>query len=528
MLTRKETRKVLVEWKGFLKEAKQTGNQVVVRLFDFDGTLSAHPDPDINRIISNPFMASMLNEKVLVKYVKECKLPAQLQSVLSEKQTDNVKNYVISKVTSVGFPYNRAQVIQKIQEAADDNFKALRKIVESFDLGDALVEGNAKKLSKVLNFPNVDTDPDSTKITNDHLVRVQELKIDEFLMKNKANVEKVYVKTNIAETSIDEKSGKVERIPGTSGKAEVTQRIVKRTMSEYPGKKFTFEVYDNSSVGIAEVTEGILVADDYVPNTTYMNNREKNLYEELFGQLQRSPNVNLKKFFASQGEAGIELDDVSDHYFTKSKSKEGSPEARFKRIKNLFLDLSNFYAMAGRATGRKNEANVTAMRKYFQDHGFDLLTEVLDNVYSHTRAAEDIVGSYDHVKLNKLVDQLYSWSMDNASFKKAIVDNGGSFVAPEEVGDDDKVSPVAKAKAKARAATNTTAQQMPDPTQGQQQQVPPEGEPTAPEEDTYTDDEMYADMADAERQDKEAKAARKAKTQLKESLNKLRLILKKR
>ena len=299
LLNRKQTRSILTEWKSFLSEANKKAVQsgVIIRLFDFDGTLSSHPNPVINRIISNPFMASMLNEKILTKYIRECRVPSDLQKILTAKASDNVKNYIISKVTSVGFPYNRAQVIAKTQEAVDDNFKALKQIVEENGLGEALAEGNAKKLSKVLNFPNVDIDPDSAKINNDHLLKAQELKIDEFLMKNKANIEKVYVKTNIAETSIDEKSGKVERIPGTSGKAEITQRLVKRILAENPGKKFTFEVYDNSTVGIAEVTEGVIVADDYVPNTTYINKREKDLFEDMFGQLQRSPNINFKKFF---------------------------------------------------------------------------------------------------------------------------------------------------------------------------------------------------------------------------------------
>ena len=39
MLTRKETRKILVEWQNFLKEAKEeTVSGPVIRIFDFDGT----------------------------------------------------------------------------------------------------------------------------------------------------------------------------------------------------------------------------------------------------------------------------------------------------------------------------------------------------------------------------------------------------------------------------------------------------------------------------------------------------------
>jgi hypothetical protein len=109
------------------------------------------------------------------------------------------------------------------------------------------------------------------------------------------------------------------------------------------------------------------------------------------------------------------------------------------------------------------------------------------------------------------VDQIFSWAMDNENFKHAVKSHGGSFVEIDEPvgGDEEPVSPVAKAKTASRAKGKTTAQQMPDPTQAQQ---PVEKPATGAVADQSGDEEDYADD--------------NFDDNLMESLNKLRLVIK--
>ena len=67
MITRKETRKILVEWQSFLKEAKEDSSGPVIRIFDFDGTLTVYTDPQVALLMKNPYMASFISSDKLSK-----------------------------------------------------------------------------------------------------------------------------------------------------------------------------------------------------------------------------------------------------------------------------------------------------------------------------------------------------------------------------------------------------------------------------------------------------------------------------
>ena len=92
MMNRKQIKSVLREWQSYLTEAKKSESDIIIRLFDFDGTIFKHPDPLVDRVIANPYMAAHLSEDVLKKLVKQSKVPADIQPQLKDKsKKTNVK-----------------------------------------------------------------------------------------------------------------------------------------------------------------------------------------------------------------------------------------------------------------------------------------------------------------------------------------------------------------------------------------------------------------------------------------------------
>lgn len=503
MLNRKETRKVLVEWKGFLSEAKkEISNNITVRLFDFDGTLFSHPDSDVNKILSNPFMAATLNEKVLEKLMEECEVTPSLKSLVSGKKSPNVKNYIISKVSSTGFGPSRAEIINGLQNQSDANYVSLKNVISRFDKNiDAdLQSNNTKKLSKVLNLGNLETDPDSHKIHTEHVVNAQKDKIEKFLDTFKDNIEEVFVVTNLAVSFEDEKTGKIIRVPGTANKGQKAQELVKMLMDQNPGKHFKFEIYDNNTVNIANVTDGILLADNHIPNLKYNSVKEKQLIYGLYEKMQRSPNVEIQKTLATRGDGGIETQDVTNRYFTKSKSNPPNTQRRFETIKNDIVDLTNYYAMRGKATGRPHLEDRKKMVDYLTTHNFPLIAEIVDNPKGATELSTKYTDSDEN--LSKFLDQVCDWLFNIQNFKDSM---NFTFDSSEPV-EQDTESPLAKSRSKKLTKSMSL------------------NEPTTPEEPIQSVEEPVNPTEVPSSEVEEPQEF----TKLTESLNKLRLVLKKR
>ena len=517
LLNRKQVRKVLVEWKDFLTEAKEESSTgPTIRIFDFDGTLILYEDAEVNLIMKNPYMASFINPAVMQKLNKQyATLPKNVKDILKDTGP-TTKNYIISKVSSAGFPKVKSEKLiaglQNIEAKGDKNFQALADVVIKPAvpnwkelLSSGKTEELIDKAKSVLNL-EIEGMADSGQVNS---VMTQEEKIDQVLMRYKIDDKfaRVYTKDNIAKTEevpLDGGGIRNAQIKGSSGKASPAGTIAQNAFAEFPDSIITFEIYDNSTSNVAEIEGAILKASSGEQEDVEAKS-EEGLLRSLGDELGRKENVVIKKFQAVAAEDGFELRDLSGTHISKSKGRgvegvqESGPRLKFQKLKNKFFNLMNFLKKGGSA-GRPSKVTMDALEKTVKEKTGDLVQELFTNTVSAiaTTGLEEKYSSKS--ELDNLIGQLYDFTRNYNDFKSAFENSKGA-------------APVKAPKAaKAPKAISATEPQLPD-----------EEPDAAAVADSYSDDEMYADMADAEKQ---AADARKAKKGLSESLNRLRLVLK--
>lgn len=524
LMNRKDVRKVLVGWKGFLTEAKQDASAgPIIRIFDFDGTMVLYEDPQVNLIMKNPYMASFISPAVMEKLNKQyATLPKNIKDILKDTGP-TTKNYIISKVSSSGFPKVKAEKLiaglQNIEAKGDKNFQALAdivikpavpnwKVLLSSGKTDELLE----KAKSVLNL-EIEGMADSGHVSS---VMTQEEKIDQVLMRYKIDdrFARVYTKDNIAKTQempMDGGGIRNAQIKGSSGKSSPANTIAQNAFAEFPDSVITFEIYDNSTSNVAEIEGAILKASSGEQEEVEAKS-EEGMLRSLSDELGRKENVVIKKFQAVAAEGGFELRDLSSTHISKSKGskvedvQESGPRLKFQKLKNKFFNLMNFLKKGGSA-GRPSSATIAALESAIAQNTGDLVQELFANTVSAiaTTGLEEKYSS--KTELDNLIEQLYDFVKSYESFKSAFESAKAGAAKP------------AKAPKTIKPASSTTTI---EPEQ-------PEEEPDAAEmADSYSDEEMYADMADVEKQDAAARAVRKAKKGLAESLNRLRLVIKSR
>ena len=522
LMNRKQVRKVLVGWKDFLTEAKEEGGSSgpTIRIFDFDGTLIVYEDPQVNLIMKNPYMASFINPAVMEKLNKQyATLPKNIKDILKDTGP-TTKNYIISKVSSAGFPKVKSEKLiaglQNIEAKGDKNFEALADVVIKPAVPNwkaLLASGKTdellEKAKSVLNVEDTGM-VDSGQVNS---VMTQEEKIDQVLMRYKISDKfaRVYTKDNIAKTEevpMDGGGIRNAQIKGSSGKASPAGTIAQNAFAEFPDSIITFEIYDNSTSNVAEIEGAILKASSGEQEEVEAKS-EEGMLRSLSDELGRKENVVIKKFQAVASEGGFELRDLSDTHISKSKTRnasevqESGPRLKFQKIKNKFFNLMNFLKKGGSA-GRPSKTTMSALEKAVAEKTGDLVQELFANTVSAiaTTGLEEKYSS--KTELDSLIEQIYEFVKNYKDFKDTF--ESAKAGAPEKPVKVPKASKITPAVA--------------------QQELPQEEPDAAEMADTYSDDEMYADMADVEKQDAAARAARKAKKGLSESLNRLRLVIK--
>lgn len=549
MLTRKETRKVLVEWKNFLKEASEAEpSGPIIRIFDFDGTLILYDDPQVNLIMKNPYMASFISPVMMAKLNKQyATLPKNIKDILKDTGP-RTKNYIISKVSSAGFPKVKAEKLiaglQNIEAKGDKNFEALANVVIKDVVPNwkaLLSSGNTeellKKAASVLNL-EVDGMADSSHVSS---VMTQEEKIDQVLSRFKIDDKfaRVYTKDNIAKTEevpMDGGGIRNAQVKGSSGKSSPVNTIAQNAFAEYPDSVITFEIYDNSTSNVAEI-EGAILKASSGEQEEVEEKSEDGMLRALSNELARKENVLIKKFQAVATEGGFELRDLAGTHISKSKAQDVStvqqsgPKLKFQKIKNKFFKLMNFLKVGG-AAGRPNRVVISALETAIRQKTGDLVQELFANTVSAT-ATTGLEDQYSSkTELDNLVEQLQEFVKGYADFKATFEKaKSGSTETPDKPIKAPKSAvsqPTQEPVSKEKEIANLRA--MGDFDAADELEAD-DGFDAAAAADFYSDAEMYADMAAADEQDAEykakaARAARKAKKGLTESLNKLRLVLK--
>jgi len=486
MMNRKQIKSVLREWQTFLHEQNEKASAgPVVRIFDFDGTLIVYEDPEVNLIMKNPYMASFINTAVMEKLNKKyATLPKNMKDILKDTGP-RVKNYIISKVSSAGFPKVKVEKLiaglQNIEAKGDKNFEALAKVVIEPAVPNwkaLLASGKTDELiSKAASVLNVESSdmPDSGRLSAQTSVMTQEEKIDQVLNRFKIDDKfaRVYTKDNIAQTQevpIDGGGTRVQQIAGTSGKFSPASTIAKNAFAEFPDSIVTFEIYDNSTSNVAEIESAILKASSGDQEEVEAKS-EEGMLRSLADELGRRENVSIKKFQAVATESGFELRDLAGTHISKTKNRgvegvqESGPRLKFQKIKNKFFNLMNFLKKGGSA-GRPSKVTMEALEKAVNENTGYIVQELFANTVSAiaTTGLEEKYSS--KTALDELVEQVYEFVTNYKTFKEAFEANKSGVptkpakapkaaatkkpVAPQDTGDEEPFDQAAAADADAQ------------------------------------------------------------------------------
>ena len=374
LMNRKDVRKVLVEWKGFLSEAKeQESSGPIIRIFDFDKTLVFYNNPDVQRVLGNPFIASFLTAQSIQKLSEDyAKTPEALEEIFKDVGPSK-KNYIASKVGSSDFPKPTAdKFISALQKFdSDANYKSLINVClilkpslqdwkRKLDKDDKA--GLIADFNGVIDF-GVEGIEGSNRLSADKSVRTQEEKIDQFLMGKgfEKFFTRPYVKANLAKTkemTDDTGTTRNERIAGTSGKGPTAYTIAKNAFAEFPNSVINFEIYDNQPSNIAEMEDGILKAsagESYEDAQEEETKSEEQILAALKKILAQADNASVKKFQLVEGDKGYQVLDVTSAHMTKSKSGKGPKTEggqyllKYQKIQKKFFTLIKLLKSGGRA-----------------------------------------------------------------------------------------------------------------------------------------------------------------------------------
>lgn len=525
LLNRKQVRKVLVRWKDFLTEAKEEPvSGPVIRIFDFDGTLTLYQDPQIAVIMKNPYMASFISPSFMQKLNDEhAVLPENIKEILSNTGP-RTKNYIISKVSSAGFPKIKAEKLaaglQNIEAKGDKNFEALANVVIKPKVSNWKALLAAGKVDEVIQRAkeNLNIDDgglaDSSHVSS---VMTQEEKIDQVLMSNKIDDKfaRVYTKDNIAKTQevpMDGGGVRNAQIKGSSGKFSPAHTIAQNAFAEFPDSIITFEIYDNSTSNVAEIESAVLKASSGEQEEVEAKS-EDGLLRSLGDELGRRENVVIKKFQAVATEGGFELRDLAGTHISKSKGskaedvQESGPKLKFQKLKNKFFNLMNFLKKGGSA-GRPSTATMNALESAVASKTGPLVQELFANTISAiaTTGLEEKYSS--KTALDELIGELYDFVSNYSVFKSAF-DEAKS------------ATPAKAAKATPKIPKAATPVAQPEPQQMQDQDYIRRLKRNIERADSAGDLEAADDL----RAELDSYLEKETPS-LKESLNRLRLVIK--
>ena len=273
-----------------------------------------------------------------------------------------------------------------------------------------------------------------------------------------------------------------------------------------------FEIYDNSTSNVAEIEGAILKASSGEQEDVEAKS-EEGLLRSLGDELGRKENVVIKKFQAVATEDGFELRDLSGTHISKSKGRgvegvqESGPRLKFQKLKNKFFNLMNFLKKGGSA-GRPSTATMNALESAVASKTGPLVQELFANTISAiaTTGLEEKYSS--KTALDELIGELYDFVSNYSDFKSAF-DEAKS------------ATPAKAAKATPKIPKAATPVAQPEPQQMQDQDYIRRLKRNIERADSAGD----LDAADDLRAELDSYLEKETPS-LKESLNRLRLVLK--
>jgi hypothetical protein len=223
----------------------------------------------------------------------------------------------------------------------------------------------------------------------------------------------ILIGTNVAKTDSEGKA-----IKGTSGKVIPAEEVYKSLKN----KNAKIELYDNSSVSLAQVRKGLLAAkagEEEAPEAEEIETDEKMSVQDaiskvkaLYKSLQAEKSLGLKSFMV--GADGSVSPYTKPYSLSKKGVGEKSAERTYQSLKNLLMSLvySNGVIVPNVGTPPKGPttARAKAVHRFLIDSGMSVSADTLKR-YAGKRASLDDVADAGAITIsaetnNKFVEEL--------------------------------------------------------------------------------------------------------------------------
>ena len=466
----KESKVLLEGWRKFLvkeaEEAKPEGGNVV-RIFDFDGTLRLAPkdfpllDNPFYMTNITPYAKSLITKNEIIQ--QGMKINKELKGLL--RPTD----YIISSVGSSGLPKGKKyffQLLIKGDTLLEEFFKKYLQI-------DPSTIKEPKDLEKYFLLAPTEQQ-EEMPVTMERSEEIQKKQIKDFLKKQYGVTlpeDHILVGTNVAKTDSEGKP-----IKGTSGKVIPAEEVYK----SIEDKNSKFELYDNSSVSLAQVRKGLLSAklgEEETPDAEEVQTDEKmsvadaiSKIKSLTKSLQAEKSLGLKSFMVASD--GSVAPYTKPYSLSKGGPGEKSAERTYQTLKNLLMSIaySNGVIVPNVGTPPKEPttARAKAVHEFLKSKGMSVSADTLKR-FAGKRASLDEVPDVGTLTMSAETNNKFIEELGNIVQSRA-----------ELISVANKAAPVSQ---KQSAAVDPS---KPKPT-GQPEDEP-ELEPPGPEEEEYDPD----------------------------------------
>jgi hypothetical protein len=408
----KESKVLLEGWRKFLvKEAEEPkpegGN--VVRIFDFDGTLRLAPKEF--PLLDNPFFMTNITPYAKSLITKNETIQQSLRKNEELKDLIRPTDYVISSVASSGLPKGK----QYFYELVKKGDAPVKDFFEKYLQVDISKIKEPKDLEKFFLLAPTEQQ-EEMPVTMERSEEIQKKQIKDFLKKQYGITlpeDHILVGTNVAKT---DSQGKV--IKGTSGKVVPAEEVYKSIKD----KNSKFELYDNSSVSLAQVRKGLLSAklgEEEAPDAEEVKTDEKmsvadaiSKIKSLIKSLQAEKSLGLKSFMVASD--GSVAPYTKPYSLSKGGPGEKSAERTYQTLKNLLMSIaySNGVIVPNVGTPPKEPttARAKAVHEFLKNKGMSVSADTLKR-FAGKRASLDAVPDVATLTMsaetnNKFIEEL--------------------------------------------------------------------------------------------------------------------------